>query len=124
MVKIRAIEGSQGSDSLCKDCTRGHIIKGFRASEDLVFCRFFYIEREIHFLVRECTFYRRLASKEDMEEIAWSLTTIKPTRHVGFSSAVQFRQMQEAAEGPAAVDARSASIRHQARLRLASLPCR
>ena len=126
MVKIRAIGGSQGSDSLCKDCTRGHVIKGFRASEDLVFCRFFYIEREIHFLVRECTFYedRRLASKEDMEEIAWSLTTIKPTRHVGFSSAVQFRQMQEAAEGPAAVDARSASIRHQARLRLASLPCR
>ena len=102
MVKIRAIGGSQGSDSLCKDCTRGHVIKGFRASEDLVFCRFFYIEREIHFLVRECTFYRRLASKEDMEEIAWSLTTIKPTRHVGFASAVQFRPMPE---DPAAIDA-------------------
>ena len=48
---------------------------------------------------------RRLASKKDMEEIAWMLTTIKPTRHVGFASAVQFRQMQEAAEDPADVDA-------------------
>jgi hypothetical protein len=35
-----------------------------------------------------------------MEEIAWSLTTIKPTRHVGFASAAQFRQIQEAAEDP------------------------
>ena len=108
MVKIRVIGGSpEGSDSLCKTCTLGHVIKGFRASEELVFCRFFFIDREIHFPVRECTFYedRRLASKKDMEEIAWMLTTIKPTRHVGFASAVQFRQMQEAAEDPADVDA-------------------
>jgi hypothetical protein len=108
MVKIRVIGRSpQGSDSLCKTCTRGHVIKGFRATEELVFCRFFYIEREIYFPVRECIFYedRRLASKEEMEEIAWRLTTIKPTRHVGFASAVQFRQKQEAAEEPAAIDA-------------------
>src|SRR5262245_24257611 len=57
MVKIRVIGGSpEGSDSLCKTCTLGHVIKGFRASEELVFCRFFYIEREILFSVRECTF--------------------------------------------------------------------
>jgi len=108
MVQIRVIGGSpEGSDSLCKTCTRGHVIKGSRASEELVFCRFFYIEREIHFPVRECTFYedRRLASQEDMEEIAWRLTTIKPTRHVGFASSVQFRQMQETAEEPGSLDA-------------------
>ena len=61
-----------------------------------MFCRFFYIEREIHFPVRECTFYedRRLASKKDMQEIAWMLTTKNATRHVGFVSSAQFRQME------------------------------
>lgn len=90
MVKIRVLGGtSEASNSLCKTCTRGHIIKGFRATEQQVFCRFFYIEREILFPVRECTFYedRRLASKSDMEEIAWTLKTMHPARNVGFVSA-------------------------------------
>ena len=106
MVKIRVLGGTpEGSDSLCKTCTRGHIITGFRATEQQVFCRFFYIEREILFPVRECTFYedRRLASKADMEEIAWTLKTMHPTRHVGFVSAAQFRQMQEEAAESAEV---------------------
>jgi len=66
---------------LCKTLHWRPRVKGFRATEELVFYRFFYIEREIHFPVRECSFYedRRLASKEDMEEIAWILNTIKPT---------------------------------------------
>jgi hypothetical protein len=80
----------KGYESLCKTCTRGHIISGFRATEEEVFCGTFYIEREIRFPVRECTFYedKRLASKEDMEEIAWRLrsTNGKPTRNVGFVS--------------------------------------
>lgn len=81
----------EGCESLCRTCTRGHIISGFRASEEEVFCRFFYIEREIRFPVRECTFYedRRLASKEAMEEIAWNLrsTSGKPSPNLGFVSA-------------------------------------
>jgi hypothetical protein len=87
-----------GAESLCRSCTRGHIIKGFRAAEEEVFCRFFYIEREIRFSVSECTFYedRRLASKAEMEEIAWVLTTRKAGRTVGFISAEQFRAEQEA----------------------------
>lgn len=100
MVKIRVLGGTpEGSDSLCKTCTRGHVIKGFRATEEVVFCRFFYIEREIHFPVRECTFYedRRIASKETMEEIAWSLRTFSPARNVGFVSSAQIRQIQEEA---------------------------
>ena len=56
---------------MCRTCSRGHIITGFRASEQEVYCRTFYIEREIRFPVRECTFYedRRLASKEDVEKL-------------------------------------------------------
>lgn len=89
MVTIKIKAGTpEGYTSLCRTCTRGHIISGFRATEEEVFCRTFYIEREIRFPVRECTFYedRRLASKEDMEEIAWRLrsTSGKPTRNVGF----------------------------------------
>jgi hypothetical protein len=88
----------EGYESLCKTCTRGHIISGFRATEEEVFCRTFYIEREIRFPVRECTFYedRRLASKEDMEEIAWHLrsTTGKPTPNVGFVNGVAFRTLE------------------------------
>ena len=100
MVKIRVMGGTpEESGSLCRTCTLGHIIKGFRVTEELTFCRFFYIEREILFPVRECTFYedRRLASKKDMEEIAWSLRTFSPTRNVGFVSAANIRQIQEEA---------------------------
>jgi hypothetical protein len=93
----------EGCESLCRTCTRGHIITGFRATEEAVFCRTFYIEREIRFPVRECTFYedRRLASKEAMEEIAWKLrsTTTKPNQSLGFVGAAQLQEIEpEAAE--------------------------
>jgi hypothetical protein len=56
MVKVTVKGGTpEGCESLCRSCTRGHIITGFRASEEEVFFRTFYIEREIHFPVRECT---------------------------------------------------------------------
>jgi hypothetical protein len=89
MVAIKVKGGTpEGCESLCKTCTQGHIISGFSAMEMEVFCRTFYIEREIRFPVRECTFYedRRLANKHDMEEIAWPLrsTVGKPMRNVGF----------------------------------------
>ncbi|GAC1623773.1 MAG: hypothetical protein NVS9B13_17800 [Candidatus Acidiferrum sp.] len=98
MVTIKVKGGTpQSSDSLCQTCSRGHIIKGFRITEEQTFCRYFYIEREICFPVSACTFYedRRLASKSEMEEIAWFLTTRKPGRTVGFVSASQFREIQE-----------------------------
>jgi hypothetical protein len=54
------------------------------------------------FPVRECTHYedKRLASKKEMEEIAWFLTTRKSGRSVGFVSAEKFQEL-EAAEGAA-----------------------
>jgi hypothetical protein len=99
MVAIKVKGGTpEGCESLCKSCTQGHIISGFSASEMEVFCRTFYIEREIRFPVRECTFYedRRLASREDMKEIAWNLrsTNGKPTRNVGFASGANLRGLQ------------------------------
>jgi hypothetical protein len=99
MVTVRVKGGTpEGCESLCRTCTRGHIITGFRATEVAVYCRTFYIEREIHFPVRECTFYedKRLASKEDMEEIAWRLrsTTTKPNQGLGFVSGAQLQEIE------------------------------
>ena len=103
MVTIKVKGGTpSGAETLCRTCSRGHIIKGYRATEEEVYCRQFYIEREIRFVVSECTFYedRRLASKSEMEDIAWFLTTRKAGRAVGFISAAQFRAEQEAASSP------------------------
>jgi hypothetical protein len=99
MGNIKVLGGTpEGCESLCRTCTRGHIIAGFRASELEVFCRTFYIEREIRFPVRECTFYedRRLATKEDMEQIGWQLrsTNGKPSRNVGFVSGSAQRELE------------------------------
>jgi hypothetical protein len=72
--------------------------QGFGEAEEEVYCRHFYLELEIRFPVKECTFYedKRIASLTAMEEIAWFLTTRKPGRAVGFISAEQFREEQEA----------------------------
>lgn len=97
MVTIKVRGGTpQGSDTLCQTCCYGHVIKGFRATEEEVFCRYFYLEREIRFPVSECTFYedRRLASKRAMEGIAWILRTDMPRRRVGFISPEQLREIE------------------------------
>src|SRR6267142_1030081 len=108
MVTIKVKGGTpQDSDTLCRTCSYGHIIKGFRATEEEVYCRYFYLEREIHFPVSECTFYedRRLACKREMEDIAWILRTDMPRRHVGLISPEQLRELEaEAAVLPAAND--------------------
>lgn len=105
MVTIKVRGGTpQGSGTLCQTCSYGHLIKGFRATEEDVFCRYFYLEREIRFPVSECTFYedRRLASKKEMEDIAWILRTDMPRRRVGFISPEQSREIEaEAAAVPA-----------------------
>lgn len=108
MVTIKVKGGTpEGCESLCRTCSYGHVIKGFRASEEEVYCRYFYLEREIHFPVSQCTFYedRRLASKREMEEIAWILRTDMPRRRVGFISPEQIRKIEaEAAVLPATSD--------------------
>ena len=82
------------TDTLCRTCRFAHIIKGFRASQEEVFCRMFYLERLIPNAVFECTMYddKRMASRQEMEDIAWFLTTRKSGRSVGFVSSAKFRQ--------------------------------
>lgn len=99
MVSIKVRGGTpEGCESLCRTCTRGHVISGFRTTDEEVFCRFFFVEREIRFPVRECTFYedRRIASKEAMEEIAWKLRDrdTKSNSNLGFISPEQLWEIQ------------------------------
>ncbi len=83
------------SDSLCRTCTHGHILKGFSATEEIFFCEEFYPKRALPFLIRECSMYehKNRATLEAMEQIAWFLTTRKPGRSVGFVSAAQFHEI-------------------------------
>lgn len=97
MVTVQVKGGTpRQSDTLCRTCRFAQIIKGFSASEEDAFCRMFYIERRITFAVFECSMYedKRLASKKDMEDIAWFLTTRKSGRSIGFVSAAKFRELQ------------------------------
>jgi hypothetical protein len=110
-VSIKVRGGTpEGCESLCRSCTRGHVISGFRTTEEEVFCRFFFVEREIRFPVRECTFYedRRIASKADMEEIAWKLRDrdTKSSPNLGFISPTQLREIEseDAEEVPVEVE--------------------
>ncbi len=82
--------------TLCRTCRFGHVIRGFSASQEDNFCRVFYPERRISFAVFECSEYedKRLASKKEMEEIAWFLTTRKAGRSVGFVSAARFHELE------------------------------
>ena len=101
MVTVRVKGGTPLSkETLCRTCSNAQIITGFGATEEEVFCRNFYFEREIRFQVRECTSYedKRLASKKEMEEIAWFLTTRKSGRSVGFVSAARFQELEREGE--------------------------
>jgi hypothetical protein len=105
VVKVTVKGGTpEGCESLCRSCARGHIITVFRASDEEIFCRTFFFEREIHFPVRECTLYedKRLATKTEMEEIAWHLrsTTSKPCRNLGFVGSTSANTEPEVTETP------------------------
>ena len=97
MVTVRVKGGTPRiTDTLCRTCRFAHIIKGFAASQEEVFCRMFYLERLIPNAVFECTMYedKPMASRREMEDIAWFLTTRKSGRSVGFVSSAEFRQLE------------------------------
>lgn len=97
MVTVKIKNGTpEGVDSLCVTCRWGHIVKGFRASEEIVRCRWLSYDPPMQFPVSQCSSYddRRLPSKCDMEKIAWILLTKKAGRSIGFVTAKQFREIE------------------------------
>jgi len=73
--------------SLCETCTNAHIEKGYRASEELVFCTANYPVHCVPFPVRDCTSYLHKTRQNlpAMERIAWILSPQGPKRQAGFA---------------------------------------
>jgi hypothetical protein len=109
MVTVRAKGAIPRQEAtLCQTFRWAQIVKGFPASEEVVYCRVFYRMNRISFALSECPLYddKRLASKTELEEIAWFLTTRQSGRRVGFVSAARCRELEAEVSAAGAVDRR------------------
>ena len=82
----------QEGESLCRTCRWVHMQKGFRESEETIFCDYGPLRR-IHFKVAECTDYidRTVPTRCEMEKIAL-LIKVEPARNrAGFSTEAGLR---------------------------------
>ena len=72
-------------ESLCATCAYAHIQRGFRESEEDVFCSYAHF-RAVRFKVRECTDYcdRTLPTRYEMEKIALVIPTAHARKPAGF----------------------------------------
>lgn len=93
-MNIKVNDGTPvGNYSICNTCSSGLVMKGYRTSDELVYCRRPYQEVVVPFPVRECSCYddKTLPSKKDMERIAWILLAKQINRKVGFVKREDFQ---------------------------------
>ena len=84
-IKIKGARPPEG-ESLCKSCRWVHMQRGFRESEEAIFCNFNAL-RPIAFKVAECTDFenRSIPQQWELEKLAL-LINVEPTRRkAGFS---------------------------------------
>lgn len=88
MDESKLIEITRPGDgqSLCRTCYWAHAQKGFRESEEAIFCMFGPL-RKVPFRVRDCTDYlnRKLPTRDQMEKIALIIPTEPVRKKLGFS---------------------------------------
>jgi len=88
MDESKLIEITRPGDgqSLCRTCYWAHAQKGFRESEEAIFCMFGPM-RKVPFRVRDCTDYmnRTLPTRDQMEKIALIIPTELARKNLGFS---------------------------------------
>ena len=77
--------------SLCNACYWAHIQKGFRESEETVFCCFSKF-RSVPFKVADCTDFnnKTVPTREQMERIALIIPTKPARKRTGFNSGAGF----------------------------------
>jgi hypothetical protein len=95
-MNIKVKDGTPvGNYSICNTCSWGLVMKGFRTSEELVYCMRPYPDVIVPFPVRECSSYddKTLPSKEDMEKTAWILLSKQINRKVGFVKRDEFQRI-------------------------------
>ena len=84
--KIISITKPSDGESLCRTCYWAHAQKGFRESEEIVFCAFGPM-RKVPFRVRDCTDYlnRVIPTRAQMERIALIIPTEPARKKAGFT---------------------------------------
>ena len=85
-----AITKPADGESLCRTCYWAHVQRGYRESEETIFCCFGPLRR-MQFKVRDCTDYlnRTLPTRKQMEEIALIIPT-SPKRRIGGFAGIGF----------------------------------
>jgi len=72
-------------ESLCRSCRWVHMQRGFRESEETIFCNWGDL-RPVRFKVAECTEYsdRTMPSRHEMEEMALEIPVSVKRKAAGF----------------------------------------
>jgi hypothetical protein len=93
-------ERSTDGESLCRSCMWVHMQRGFRESEETIFCGHAYPTRPVKFAVRECTDYssRITPTRKEMEEIALIIPVERLRRPAGFAGRDRFVEQEESDE--------------------------
>ena len=85
-------------ESLCRACYWAHIQKGFRESEEAVFCCFNRL-RPVPFKVADCTDFssKNIPTREEMEKLALIIRTQPARKKTGFAG-IGFGSEQQTVE--------------------------
>ena len=79
-------------EALCRKCRFAHIQRGFRESEEVIYCDYSYaVLRKVPFKVAECTDYidRTIPTRYEMEKMAL-IINVEPARNlIGFDRDVE-----------------------------------
>jgi hypothetical protein len=79
-------------ESLCRTCRNAHIQKGFRDSEEAIFCGFTTPTRPVPFKVADCTDYsnRLVPYRWELEKMALLINLEPARKRVGFRDGAGF----------------------------------
>jgi hypothetical protein len=91
-----AIKGGlqQDGESLCRTCRWAHMQKGFRESEEIIFCGYSYQAlRPVLFKVADCSDYadRTTPSLYEMGKMALLINVEPARKQIGFERGIGFR---------------------------------
>ena len=76
-----------GEQSKCASCTNAHILRGFRESEEIVYCTFAFDQLlVVPFKVRECSNYtdKHRPTWEQMQDLAIEIRPLSSAKPAGF----------------------------------------
>jgi hypothetical protein len=85
-----------GSESLCRTCRNAHMQKGFRESEEAIFCSWGEF-RAVPFAVADCTDYsnRLVPYRWELEKMALLINVDPARKPVGFRAGAGFATPDE-----------------------------